>query len=186
MGVGQADLAPVLDLHPTDGPAGCILVNLRHTSTNGRVDDKGSRKPDRYRYWLDTERDYIVMRWDMLMRDARGPETIVESDTTEETARSSQGVWYATKIRRRFSGREAKDKSPDLVYDLYVDFNAEMADALFEPQAAGRVRRPGHLRFGRRESVLVHSRSPSRFLSSETGTLGRGRSVPSAPAGGRS
>jgi hypothetical protein len=140
MGLGHPDFEPVLDMHPTDGPAGCILLHVRHTSTKDRVNEKGIGIADRSRYWLDPQRDYIVMRWDMVMQDATGKETIIESDTTEETARSPQGVWYATKIRRRSAGRDLKGKSLDQVYHLYVDFNADLPDALFEPQSPERAR----------------------------------------------
>lgn len=74
------------------------------------------------------------------MLEATGKETIIESDITEETARSPQGVWYATKIRRRSVGHDPKDKSLDDVYHLYVDFHAELPDALFEPPSPGRAR----------------------------------------------
>ncbi len=140
MGVGHPDLELVVDMHPTEGPVGCILLKLRHTSTKDRVNEKGIGIPDNYRYWVDPKRDYIMMRSSMIVRDAAGKEQIIETDDTEEVARSPQGVWYATKIRRKFPDREGKNKSPDEIYSIYVDFNPELADSFFEPPVIGKIR----------------------------------------------
>jgi hypothetical protein len=139
LGIGNQQFEPVLDLHPTSGPPGCILLRVRHTSTKDRINHKGMGIPDAYRYWLDPERDYIVMRSDMLMRDGNGKEVIEESDITEGTARSPQGVWYATRIRRTFPSRRTKKDFLEQLYLLYLDFNADLPDSLFEPPAPGRV-----------------------------------------------
>jgi hypothetical protein len=139
MGLGNPDMEPVIDMHPAEGPPGCILVHIRHTSTKGRINEKGCGMPDALRYWLDPQRDYIAMRWDMLTRDEKGQEAIFESDTLEETARSPQGVWYATRIRRSFPSRARNGNFGDQVYQLYVDFNADLPDALFEPQTPRRI-----------------------------------------------
>jgi len=95
--------------------------------------------PDGFCYWLDLKRDYIVMRWDWITRDEQGRETVTESDVTEETARSPKGVWHATRVRREFSGRDGKAKSPDQIYHIYVDFNVNLPDSLFEPPKPGRI-----------------------------------------------
>jgi hypothetical protein len=139
LGIGNQQFEPVLDLHPTSGPPGCILLRVRHTSTKDRINEKGLGIPDAHRYWLDPERDYIVMRSDMVMRDGNGQESIYESDVTEETARSPQGVWYATRIRRTFPRSRTKTDFLDQVYLLYLDFNADLPDSLFERPNPGRV-----------------------------------------------
>jgi hypothetical protein len=140
MGIGHPDLEPALQMHPAEGPAGCILLDVRNTSNKNRINEKGIGSPDTIRYWLDSARAYIVMRCDMVTRDSTGKERIIERDTTEETARSPRGVWYATKIRRSFPDRQGKDKSSDQVYHIYVDFDVELPDALFEPQSPGKIR----------------------------------------------
>ena len=83
---------------------------MAHTSNEGRINEKGIGQADGNHYWLDPQRNYIVMRWDMIVRDGNGHATVFERDTVEETARSPQGVWYATKVRRSFAGRAGKDK----------------------------------------------------------------------------
>src|SRR5262249_52254044 len=139
MGLPSAHFEPVLDLHPTEGPPGCILLAVRHTSTKGRINEKGVGIPDGYRYWLDPKRDYIVVRWKMVQRDATGKEVVVSDNIVEETARSPQGVWYATKVRRKGSVRAPNAKPSDQIYHIYVDFDADLPDSLFEPQKPGRV-----------------------------------------------
>jgi hypothetical protein len=79
------------------------------------------------------------MRCDMIVRDGNGQVTVSESDTVEETARSPQGVWYATKVRRSFAGRAGQNKPGDQIYHIYVDFDADLPDSLFEPPKPGRV-----------------------------------------------
>jgi hypothetical protein len=139
LGVGDQHMEPVLDMHPTEGPPGCVLLSVRHTSAKDRINEQGMGSPDGCRYWLDPERDYIVMRSDSIRRDEQGQENIFESDLIEETARSPQGVWYATRVRRRFPGRDGKATSPDQIYHIYVDFNVNLPDSLFEPPTPGRI-----------------------------------------------
>jgi hypothetical protein len=139
MGLGNPDMEPVLEMHPTDGPRGCILLRVRRTSNKDRINDKGFGMPDVERYWLDPQRDYIVMQWDTITRDEKGKEAIFERDTVEETARSPQGVWYATRIRRTFPSRARNGNFGDQVYQLYVDFTIDFPDALFEPQTPRRI-----------------------------------------------
>jgi hypothetical protein len=141
LGVGGQQFEPILELKPTEGPAGCILLRVRHTSSESRINDKGVGLADATRYWLDPQRDYIVMRWDMLVTDDDGKEQIHESDTTEEVARSPRGVWYATKVRRHFPRPAPNgEKMEDQVYHMYVDFDVDLLETFFDPPAPGRIR----------------------------------------------
>ena len=139
MGIGNEDQEPILDLHPAEGPAGCILLTVRHTTKEGRVNEKRIGVPDLNRYWLDPQRDYIAMRSEMVMRDETGKESIISNHTVEETARSPQGVWYATKIRLKNAVRGQDGKQFDQIYHIYVDFDADLPDALFEPLTPRRI-----------------------------------------------
>jgi hypothetical protein len=139
MGIGNPDQEPILDLHPAEGPAGCILLTVRHTSKDGRVNEKGVGLPDGQRFWLDPQRDYIVVRWETAMRDGTGKETVSNSQIVEETARSPQGIWYATKIRRKNAVHHQDGTESDLIYKIYVDFDADLPDELFEPPAPRRL-----------------------------------------------
>ena len=101
LGIGAFDVEPSIELHPADGPAGCILLSEQHTSARDRVNEKGVGVPDGWRYWVDPQRDDIVMRNAMVERDANGSQRIIHDQIVEETARSPQGVWYATKSDSR-------------------------------------------------------------------------------------
>ena len=141
LGIGHQHLEPAIEMHPSSGPSGCILLDVRHTSAKDRAFDKKiGGIADGQRYWLDPKRDYIVMRWDQVMRGENGQEVVTETDTVEQTARSPLGVWYATRIRRKCANRDGKPIGSDQIYQLYVDFTTDLPDSLFEPPAVGRIR----------------------------------------------
>src|SRR5262249_19576809 len=132
--LGSPHLELLLDMHPTEGPEGCILLTVWNSPNKDSINEKGFGVPDGYHYWLDPRRDDIVVKSSTARRDGNGREEIVEEDTVEEAARSPQGVWYATRIRRGFGG-----KYDDQVYHIYVDFDVKLPDTLFEPPTLGRA-----------------------------------------------
>jgi hypothetical protein len=138
--MSNAHMEPVLEMHPPDGPPGCVRVTIRHTSQHGRINEKGIGIPDGYRYWLDPQRDFIAVRTDLVVRDAAGQEKVIERTTVEETARSPQGVWYARKIRGTHPDPVGNEKVCGQVEELYVDFNVNLPDSLFEPPTPGKIR----------------------------------------------
>jgi hypothetical protein len=129
MGLGNAFREPVLELHPPDGPPGCVRLSIRWSGS-----------PDENRYWLDPKRDFIVVRMDWVTRDAAGREKVTQRTTAEETARSPQGVWYATKIRRSSPDAVGNQKFDDQVAEFYVDFDVKLPDSIFEPPKPGKIR----------------------------------------------
>ncbi len=139
LGIGDPHQEPSLDLHPAEGPAGCILLSVGHTSKEGRVNDKGVGIVDGQRFWLDPHRDYIVMRWDLMMHNADGKDVVTDNHTVEEVARSPEGVWYATKVRRKNAVRLSDGRRFDEIYEMYVDFPVNLPDALFESPAPSRI-----------------------------------------------
>lgn len=135
MGIGNADAEPKLDLQPAEGPAGCILLTVEHKPRKG-----GAAGPfELHRFWLDPQRDYIAMRWEMVEYDDTGKEIITGKITIEETARSPQGVWYVTRARRHNASRSPKGKSSDELYYMYVDFEGELPESLFAVPKVGMV-----------------------------------------------
>ena len=145
LGIPHETMEPVLELSPKERPPGTILLRVR------RVGPKPARTvlntegkpmlppPDLYRNWLDPTRDYAVVRHDMIGDDGSGKEE-VHSTIIDAMARSPQGTWYATQIRRKGAiGIPSKGKTYDQIIDIYVDFNADLPDSLFEPPAPGRV-----------------------------------------------
>jgi hypothetical protein len=55
-------------------------------------------------------------------------------------AKSPRGTWYATRLRLT-SGITApsEGKTVDQIIDIYVDFDADLPDSLFEPPKPGRI-----------------------------------------------
>jgi hypothetical protein len=144
MGIGNPDTETLVEPHPADGPPGCILVTVRGTDTGGRPNNNNRViPPDIWRYWLDTQRDYIAMRWERVKRDPAGKEVSQVRWTMEEVARSPKGVWYATKVRQYAAPLNPEQKRSDPIYTFYLDFDAELPDSLFDSWAPGRV--PGAL-----------------------------------------
>jgi hypothetical protein len=139
LGVGDPHHEPTLDKHPAEGPAGCVLLTMRRTADKGRINEKGVGPADGQRFWLDPQRDYIVMRWDMVVRGADGQPTIHESDTIEDVARSPQGVWYATRSRRRTAKPDEPGKFDEEIHHYYVDFDVKLPDSMFDPPKSGRI-----------------------------------------------
>jgi hypothetical protein len=139
-GVGRTDLEPVLELHPPDGPPGCVRLSIHYTPQRVRMNEEGAGLPDVYRYWLDPQRDYIVVRSDWVVRGADGRERVLDRETVEEAARSPQGVWYATRIRYSRPDPLGNEKVVGDVSGFFVDFDANLPDSLFEPPKRGKIR----------------------------------------------
>lgn len=132
----------VLEMNPTEGPPGTILLHVRRT---GRarlepvIPEGLPPQPDAYRSWLDPTRDYTVVRFDMLSGGEPGSEEITHSQVVEEMAQSPQGTWYATRFRLKNAARDSSGKTYDIVIHFYVDFDADLPDSLFEPPKPGRI-----------------------------------------------
>jgi hypothetical protein len=136
MGIPHETLEPVLEQNPKEGPAGTILLRVRNI---GRTPEppspdlpKLAPRPDAWRFWLDPARDYAVVRCDTI-----GSTT--STQINDKMARSPQGTWYVTQIRNKGAIRLSDGKKVDQIIDIYVDFNANLPDSLFEPPALGRV-----------------------------------------------
>jgi hypothetical protein len=136
MGIGNPHHEPALELHPADGPPGCILLTVTRITKAGQWEIAPANMN---RFWLDPQRDYIALRWEMVTRAGTGEEIMTSQHLVEETARSPQGVWYATRIRLKNAARDENGKGSDQIYHLYVDFDTELPDALFEIPTRGRI-----------------------------------------------
>lgn len=139
LGIPQQAFEPVIDMKPGQGPVGSIL--LRATKS-GRVPEAKNpnakefpRQPDVYLFWLDPKRDYAVTRWDMMGAGKAANEVVLGSTIIEELKQSPRGVWYAS----RFRSKAVPPVEHDEVYNVYIDFDVDLPDTLFEPPAVGRV-----------------------------------------------
>lgn len=144
MGIPSQELEAVVDLEPANGPEGLILLSVHRTGRMPRAPDPDADKhppqPHGHHYWLDPARDYAVIRWDNLYRDESGKEDDSRGRVIEEMAQSPGGNWYATQIRRKNSRRVVStgETYDDVTY-LYVDFDVDLPDSMFEPPKPGRV-----------------------------------------------
>ena len=144
MGIPSQELEAVVDLDPAEGPEGLILLSVQRTGRMPRAPDpdadKAPAQPHGHRYWLDPARDYAVIRWDNLYRDDSGGEDYSKGRIIEEMAQSPGGNWYVTRLRRKNAVRVVStgETYDDVTY-LYVDFDVDLPDSLFEPPKPGRV-----------------------------------------------
>jgi len=144
MGIPSQALETVLDPDSPDGPEGLILLTVhesgRMPSAPDPDADKHPPQPYGWRYRLDPARDYAVVRWDDLYRDDSGREDDSKGRIIEEMAQSPGGTWYATQVRRKNALRDTSGGEPydDVTY-LYVDFDVDLPDSMFEPPKPGRV-----------------------------------------------
>ncbi|MEX2091208.1 MAG: hypothetical protein WD971_00950, partial [Pirellulales bacterium] len=88
-----------------------------------------------YRFWLDPAREFAVVRWDMLVVGDSGKEEVQSSTVVEQLKQSPKGIWYAT----RFRVKAVPPVENDEVVDIYVDFDVDLMDSLFEPPKVGDV-----------------------------------------------
>jgi hypothetical protein len=141
MGMPGPDMDAVVDLDPADGPAGTILLHERRIGPKLRPwrDGLGNLvyHTTQWRYWLDPARDYIAVRLDMISEDESGNET-THSTIIDETAKSPKGIWYATRLRRKGAIRFSNGQIRDEISDLYLDFDFELPDSLFDLPVVGR------------------------------------------------
>ena len=138
MGLGRLAAEPVLELHPPDGPPGCVRLSIRW---KGNLEER--------RYWLDPQRGFIVVRTDWVMRVAAGQEKVTQRTTVEETARSPQGVWYASKIRRSQPDPVGNEKVVGDVAEFYVDFDVNLPDSHLRASETRKNTLTGNYRFCR-------------------------------------
>jgi hypothetical protein len=110
LGIGNVNLEAKVELQPKGGPSGCIEVTFGEN-----------------RWWVDPAKDYIAIRWEM------GQEFTFE---TLEAAQSPSGVWYASKILQTSKLVDNNGKTTEYreAIDIYVDFDGELPDTLFEIQ----------------------------------------------------
>ena len=110
---------------PTEGPPGTVLYQVEPT-----VKSAGGDSWKLYRYWIDPARGYVTLRYELVASDGE-PSIYVK----EGLRQSPNGIWYPTVVRWKNRGMEQEDGEgrADQVWHLYVDFGAELPDALFKP-----------------------------------------------------
>lgn len=133
-------MEPVLEPNPTTGPPGTMLLHVR---VSGRMpqagpnpkDSRSFQQPDVTRFWLDPTRNCAIKRWDMLSTGAQGEEVVMSSHVIEKMEESPKGIWYASLVR--VTSKLPRGEESVQVVRIYVDFGADLPDALFEPPKVG-------------------------------------------------
>lgn len=120
----DSDREFLVEKKPTDGPPGTILFRGRDVSPTA------AGKPDHFRVWLDPDASYVAMRHEMRLSEPKQPDKVawVAKRVVESVAKSPKGHWYPTKTR--WTGYKGEH---EIVRSLFVDFDAKVPDALFEP-----------------------------------------------------
>ena len=141
MGVPSQRREPVLEMNPTTGPPDSVLLHVRASgrmsqATPDPKDNRQIQRPDVTRFWLDPVRDYAITRWDMLSTGEHGEAVVMSSKVIEKMERSPQGNWYASQVR---STSKAPDGESVQVVRIYLDFEADLPDELFQPPKVGSV-----------------------------------------------
>lgn len=139
LGIPSQELEPILVTSPADGPAGSILLRVTRSGRMPRAHDPDASKfpprPDAYRFWLDSKRGYAVVRHDMMGTDDAGNESVTHGTIVDELAESPRGVWFA----KRFRVEAVPPVEHDQIFDVYIDFDADLPESLFEPPVVGQV-----------------------------------------------
>lgn len=114
----------LVETKATGGPPGTILLRGRDTSRDA------TGKPDYFRLWIDPKANYLSMKSEIRVSDASDQKKVafIDQHTVETTAKSPKGHSYPTRTRQiHYNGQH------EMVRKFYVDFEAEVADELFEP-----------------------------------------------------
>lgn len=99
------DCQLTLDRHPASGPAGTVLLNYIVDSKTGYSD---------CRWWIDPERDYLVLRSEMhFSRDHAAWNNVTQ--VIDKLEKSPGGAWYATEVRMGRIEKSGDDLSDGIV-----------------------------------------------------------------------
>lgn len=113
-----------LESNSDDGPNDSIRLRVRDSRS------LKSDEPDRNRFWIDPERNFLCLQAESCVFEKADPLKIAYVDTylLETLARSPRGYWYPTRVRRKTSNFAVAQ-----VTHFYLDFEAKISDELFEP-----------------------------------------------------
>jgi len=113
-----------LESNSDDGPSDSIRLRVRDSRA------LKSDAPDRNRFWIDPERNFLCLQAESCVFEKAEPPKIASVDTyvLETLARSPRGYWYPTRVRRKTSNFAVAQ-----VTHFHLDFEAKISDELFEP-----------------------------------------------------
>lgn len=123
-----------LTTNTEDGAVQTVIVTVRSKSGEKVTPEWTSEVI----YHLDPSRDYIVIRNSHLSyREENGERVILGESTSryDDFEKSPRGYWYPTTIRDKSVYQEGnKMKTTESLARLYLDFNIDIPDSLFQPE----------------------------------------------------
>ncbi|MBI3866172.1 MAG: hypothetical protein HY290_30195, partial [Planctomycetia bacterium] len=114
----------LVDAKASGGPPETILFRGRDPiSPAGMI-------ADHFRSWLDPAADHLSMRTEIRIHDRNDITKVayIDSHVVEAREKSPQGRWYPLQVRHI-----AHNGQHELVRKFFVDFEAKLADELFQP-----------------------------------------------------
>lgn len=126
LGGASPHITQRLIAEPADGPEGTVLVEREYDNRRGQT-----HKQDIDRYWIDPVHGFLVMRYDMVDLDSDPPK-VISSRTIGSYAQSPSGYFYPTVLQYPEGGTR----------QYYVDFDVDIDDAIFSPEAKESVVQP--------------------------------------------
>jgi hypothetical protein len=123
-----------IDLKPTVGPPNTILLELRDPVW--KLDDSGQRRwmfPQIVRFWIDPERDHLVMRRDDLISRG-GKEEMIGGFVIEGLTQNPRKQWFPTVVHYfvHILPPDSKKDLEDEILRFYYDFTTPIPDNLFK------------------------------------------------------
>jgi hypothetical protein len=125
--IGVALNEAKLDPKPASGPPNTVLLEVHNSHWT-----PGGYHPQMWRYWIDPQRGYLVMRYEELIAK-EGKQEIVRGHAIEGVIQDPGGQWYPTVIRLfKRNVLMGSDKPPyDGIMRCYYDFATPMPESLF-------------------------------------------------------
>ncbi|MCX7427526.1 MAG: hypothetical protein NTW96_18095 [Planctomycetia bacterium] len=117
-----------LDAKPASGPPNTVLLEVHNSHWT-----PGGYHPQVWRYWIDPEQGYLVMRYEEL-ESREGREETIRGHAIEEVTQDPGGQWYPTVIRLfKRNVLIGSDKPPyDGIMRCYYDFTTPLPEGIFE------------------------------------------------------
>ena len=122
----------LIDAKPNDGPPNTVRLRVRNAQSSD------PNRPDLYRLWVDTEKNYLAIKAESSVFDPTSPRkgsliqskiAYIDTKTVTDFGRSPSGFWYPTRVVRVTSNNDKYEQ----VTRFVLDFQAQIPDAIFEP-----------------------------------------------------
>ena len=123
-----------VDSKPKQGPLDTVLLELRNPVW--KLDNSKEGRwgvPQVLRFWIDPERDYLVMRCDELI-SREGKEEMIGGFAIEGLTQDRRKRWFPTVVHQlvHVLPPDSRKDLEDEILRFYYDFDSPIPDSLFE------------------------------------------------------